>query len=412
MRRNNSAAVSPSSTMDRTSKEDGRDGLWIDPTAAAAVSPYILSYGEPSSRAIARLLYCLESLWGHLFPLPHPSPPTAHALAVDAWTRATIGMSSVFMGPALLELAMASCPENGEGDNVCIVHGFRPSSILTNLAAVSGLLGSILLPLFGACIDHTPYRRAVGAMTAVLLVVLQAVQIGIGSGWLSWWMIVVVLQLVSALLYQIHLTATLAYVPELTTITSPTSTTHRQAAYNAAFGLVLYVSTLVFLVQVLVGVAWRRTWVVLDDDNDSKNMSVDVGTARIAQVIATGTTAIGFGLAWGGLFPDRPALQQLASSSQQSLWTVGFVQTWRTLRTVRPTVLAVLGAVSAGEAASAGLVSVSTTYCKVVLDMAAGESTFLASVCIALADASCTQSDCCSWWSSRGPFLALNWERS
>ena len=43
-------------------------------------------------------------------------------------------------------------------------------------------------------------------------------------------------------------------------------------------------------------------------------------SARIAQVIATGTTAIGFGLAWGGLFPDRPALQQLASSSQRGDW--------------------------------------------------------------------------------------------
>jgi len=104
------------------------------------------------------------------------------ALAVDIFARATVMMNAILLGPALLKLAAEYCQEqknrgsnNGAGgivddddDKNCRVYGlFRPSSLLTNIASVSGICVCFVLPVFGAVVDRTPYRRQVGAYTAV-----------------------------------------------------------------------------------------------------------------------------------------------------------------------------------------------------------------------------------------------------
>jgi hypothetical protein len=115
---------------------------------------------------------------------------TIHGLALDVYARATIGMSSIFLGPALLSLANAAagCSNSDDRDATnsdtdgtttectATVYGFRPSSLLTNIAAVSGVLGCIALPYFGSIIDRTPYRRHVGYGTAIGLTLLKAVE--------------------------------------------------------------------------------------------------------------------------------------------------------------------------------------------------------------------------------------------
>jgi hypothetical protein len=275
----------------------------------------------------------------------------SRALAWDMMARSMIGMSSVYLGPALLDLA-------GDQEKVW---GTSPGALLTNLAAVSGLLGCIVLPWAGCIMDHTRYRKAVGTASAIVLVVLKGLEIGLLRP--TTWRWLLPMQVVLAVAFNIHLMAVYAYVSELSTDPSV------QAGYNSAFGIVLYLASLGLLVGVLIGSA---LWVTADDSR----------TAQMALAITTVACFVGFGRAWTTGFPERPALH--AIPPHQTIWTAGFVKLAKTVRTMwsdRATTtgpaLSVLAAVAFGEAARGALISVSTTVMKVTLQMDADESELL-----------------------------------
>jgi MFS-type transporter involved in bile tolerance (Atg22 family) len=280
------------------------------------------------------------------------APMGASGLAVDVYARATIGMSSIFLGPALLELASeaAGCEvEDTECENR--VYGFRPSSLLTNIAIVAGLLGSAFLPLFGSIVDHTNHRRAVGAYTAGGLVLVKGVEVMVGP---NTWFFVALLQVVSACLFQFHITASYAYVSDLSS--DPT----KQSEYNTSFFVIMYVSTLLFMMEVM-GFSYLIG-------------TEDVGTARISQVITSVTSAILFYFSWKYLLPDRAALSQVPEG--MSLLTCGFRKVFRTFDKIRSEYKAVkwlMFAIAFAEAGSGALITVSTTYMKNVLGMNANE---------------------------------------
>jgi hypothetical protein len=272
----------------------------------------------------------------------------SRALAWDMMARSMIGMSSVYLGPALLDLA-------GDQEKVW---GTSPGALLTNLAAVNGLLGCIVLPWAGCIMDHTRYRKAVGTASAIVLVVLKGLEIGLLRP--STWRWLLPMQVILAVAFNIHLMAVYAYVSELSTDPSV------QAGYNSAFGIVLYLASLGLLVGVLIGSA---LWVTADDSR----------TAQMALAITTVACLVGFGRAWTTGFPERPALH--AIPPHQTIWTAGFVKLAKTVRTMwsdRATTtgpaLSVLAAVAFGEAARGSLISVSTTVMKVTLQMDADES--------------------------------------
>lgn len=283
----------------------------------------------------------------------------ASGLAVDVYARATLGMSSIFLGPALLELAAAAagCPvvaqEEEEEECTNTIYGFRPSSLLTNLAAVSGILGCIALPLFGSIVDHTVYRRHVGGYTAVGLTIVKGIEVTVGP---RTWLFVASLQVVSSLLFYIHITASYAYISELS------SDSAKQASYNTSFFIIMYVSTLVFMMEVM-GLS-----TILGTG--------DVGTARVSQTVTVLTCAPCFYFAWTYLFRDRPALSQVPEG--MSLLTAGFRKLLRTLRQIRAqhrALIYLMLAIAFSEAAGGALIAVSTTYMKNVLNMNANEST-------------------------------------
>lgn len=296
-----------------------------------------------------------EALMMHpiLAALPRPlrfdkAPIEATGLAVDIFARATIIMSSLFLGSALLELASADCDP---GDAECRVYGFRPSSLLTNIAVISGVLVSLFLPLFGAIVDHTNYRRQVGAYTAVGLVVVKAIETCVGP---RTWFFVACLQVVSSILYNPHITATYAYTSELS------SDAMEQARYNTQLIVVMYISTLFFLIEVL-GVAR-----LFHTD--------DVGTARISQINTSVTCAVLFAFAWTHLFRDRPALSKVPAG--RSVVGSGIrkvkdtaVQIATHYRGLRWFMLSLIFA----DSALGALVVVSTTFLKQVLQMQATE---------------------------------------
>jgi Vacuole effluxer Atg22 like len=308
-------------------------------------------------------------------------PLEAYGLAVDDYGRATIGMSSIFLGPALLQLAAiaAGCPSsasnndnhNNEDDDIyeeCTntIYGFRPSSLLTNLAALSGVLGCIALPLIGSMVDHTPYRKQLGAWTAVALVVTKGLEFMISS---HTWEVVAALQIVSALLFYSHITASYAYISEL----SPIPTV--QASFNSTFFMILYASTLIFMIEVMVvSSIWNST---ISSYFDMAKLD-DVGTARVSQTMTVLTSAPCFAFAWTKLFRNRPAASRIPPG--MTVVSAGYRQLYRTARKLQshyPALTMLLCAISLSEAASGALIAVSTTYMKNVLRMNAKESTCL-----------------------------------
>jgi MFS family permease len=270
--------------------------------------------------------------------------------------RSMIGMSSVYLGPALLDLASGSGSgnENDENENKKKIWGTSPGALLTNLAAVSGLVGCIFLPLAGSILDHTSYRRAVGYTSAIVLWALKGMEIFLLRP--SIWLWLLPMQVILAMAFNIHLMAVYAYVAELSS--DPTI----QAGYNATFGIVLYLASLFLLVGVLIGSAVLST--------------NDTGTAQIALTMTTIACLVGFGISWGSNntgFPDRPALHPMIPP-HQNIATAGYRKLAATIKSATQPARSVLLAVAFGEAARSALISVSTTVMKVTLQMNADES--------------------------------------
>jgi UMF1 family MFS transporter len=275
------------------------------------------------------------------------APIEASGLAIDMYGRGAVLMSSLFLGPALLQLASeaAGCTDEEECD--AKIYGFRPSSLLSNISIVAGLLASLLLPIFGAIVDHTQYRRPVGAYSAAALTVVKGVETMVGK---DTWFYVALLQIVSSLLYYFHITATYAYTSELS------SDGTKQAAFNTYFFVVLYVSTLIFMVEVLT------VGGIMDVG--------DIGMARISQTITAATAAITFSVSWKYLFRDRPALSVVPPG--MNLVTCGFrkiLKTWSLIQREHSAIKWLMLSVMFAESATGALITIATTYMKEVLKM-------------------------------------------
>lgn len=282
-----------------------------------------------------------------LFRYDH-APIEATGCTIDMWARATIFMASIFLGPALLGLAsneaQSSCDaEEAECDDAR-VYGFKPSSLLTNIAIVAGLIATILLPLFGAITDHTPHRRSVGGWSAAGLIIIKIVELALSQ---KTWFVVAWLQVASSILYQLHVSTLYAYSAELTN--EPT----QQSQFQTHFFLVMYVSMVLYMLEVLI----PGTVMGLED----------VGTARWAVLVTVLTSMIFFSVAWKFLFRERPALSTIPQG--QTLWTVGFTKLYQSYGSMEPCVGIFLKGIMFSEAADSALATIATTYMSEYLQM-------------------------------------------
>jgi hypothetical protein len=267
---------------------------------------------------------------------------TIHGLAIDVYGRATIGMSSLFLGPALLSLAnvAAGCfniddttngnnnaDDNGNNNtydscsNVTI-YGFRPSSLLTNIAAISGLLGCIVLPFFGSLIDHTNYRQFIGYTTGIVLCCIKIVEfIGLTLRHIlpNIWLYIAILQVASSIMFYLHLLAAYAYISELSSIPQ------KQSYYNSSLFVIMYMSTLIFMIQVLfLSNTIQLPSTTLD------MASKDVFTALIALGITIITCVSCFYYSWKYCFPYVNAKKLVPPN--QTLYSAGFYTIYHTIQ--------------------------------------------------------------------------------
>jgi UMF1 family MFS transporter len=277
-------------------------------------------------------------------------PVEATGLALDFYARAYILMSSIFLGPALLELATEAANCESEQNCDARIYGMKPSSLLSNIAIMSGLLASFSMPIIGAVVDHTSYRLQVGKYSGYILSTVKLIEALVSS---STWYYVAWLQVLSGLFYYAHILATYAYTSELSDDTT------EQTKYNTYFFTVLYASTLIYMAKILT------LSNVFDQD--------DVGTARISQVVTGLTSGIMFIFSWT-FFRNRPPTSTIPLG--QSLWTVGFHKVWKTsgeIYRTMPALKRLMGSVLFAESAMGTIVTVATTYMSTFMDMSSSE---------------------------------------
>lgn len=149
----------------------------------------------------------------------------ATGLSIINFGKGAVTMSTIFLGPALLYLAndaaQANCTTNKQdvdlqcNENELRVYGMKPSSLLTVIGIVSGLLSTIFLPLFGAVVDHTAYRKEIGQYSIAVVTIVKGIEIFVGE---STWFAFSVLQVVNFILYNAHSCAIYAYTAEVSGI--------------------------------------------------------------------------------------------------------------------------------------------------------------------------------------------------
>ena len=164
---------------------------------------------------------------------PRMSRPRSRQITV---ARGGIISSNVFLSTAFIRLASESAgcafdDDGGGGAGECDgeVYGFRPSSLITLIAVVSGILSAFLMPVIGAIVDYTPHRRMVGIFSALFITTVQGVQI-----WLTemTWFPMAVLQAINGFMYMVSILTIFAYLPDIGRAVGPEKMTRFSALFT------------------------------------------------------------------------------------------------------------------------------------------------------------------------------------
>lgn len=335
-------------------------------------TPYSWIMDEPSSEGYSSMNENSEDFHDHVLPQHQvPScfrcfpklcgfkngPIEATGLSMINFAKGAVTMSTIFLGPALLALAndaaQANCIQHNEdvelqcNENEQRVYGMKPSSLLTVIGVVSGLLSTIFLPLFGAVVDHTTYRKEIGQYSIAIVTIVKGIEIFVGP---STWFAFSVLQVVNFVLYNAHSCAIYAFTAELSTLPN------EQVVYNSKFQEVNYICMLLFLIVVMIISALVGT--------------DDVGTARISQSLVFVICTFTFGVAWKYFMTSRPALSNVPDDS--TLLKTGFQKLFTTFARIMRKWYALryfLLSIMLSEAATAAFSTIGTTFMTEALGM-------------------------------------------
>lgn len=244
--------------------------------------------------------------------------PEACGWAMDSAGRGPLNQVGGYIGSAILRLALydAGCIAPGPCDAKVLGGSIKPSSLLTLTSALVGFVAAILMPIVGAVVDHTTYRRTVGAVSGFFAVLFTGLQITIQQD-PNVWLFILILDALQTFALLVHTTAVFAYLPDLSLKQDITS--HYASRFNAR----QYVAQFVFVgAVILLG--------QLRDSNRSLNSTVK--TAREGASLAFGFGFVFIGYAWLFLFRSRPALSNVPDD--QTLLNTGFKQVMKSSRKI------------------------------------------------------------------------------
>ena len=231
------------------------------------------------------------------------------AFFYDVLFRGPLFISVLFLSTVFLKFANkeAGCTEAGhdiaagqieeEADDANIdctgkvAFGIRPSSVLTTLNAVAGLILAILLPIFGAIIDHTSYRKQCVMYCGALFWLCNVLQIFTNAA--TWSLMVLVQGIFSSSAYTIHQTALFAYATEILD-----DLDKELGLMNAA----VRVWELVTMLGFMIGVTILSALLGLGDDV--------VGKSAVSQTVASLVAVYPFIVVARNL-GDRPCLNEV-----------------------------------------------------------------------------------------------------
>jgi len=215
-------------------------------------------------------------------------------------------MSNIFLATSLIFLAEMEVDCVGADVQCDKIYGFLPSSLISNIATITGLLSAFLLPFIGALVDYTDHRHLLGVVASVTLVAIQSIQIYTVE---STWFPMAILQAINGFIYQVVTLVAYAYLPEIAAVVEE----KKYRWYSSLYYIVMFGHEVLFI-AVVVGIS-----VALDFG--------EVLTAQLGQGVCSFVTAFYFTISWY-YFTKRKAKAQLPKGS--SLAKAGFVQVFRT----------------------------------------------------------------------------------
>jgi UMF1 family MFS transporter len=252
----------------------------------------------------------------------HTSDPTSGVMlpevagqAMDAAARGPLNQTGGYVGSAIVRLAArdAGCLV-GPGRCNKTVYGIQPSSLLTVTSAIAGVCAALLMPVFGAIIDHTQHRRLVGVISGALAVIAVGAQLSISQ---STWFFVLWMDAIGGFSLLVHSANTFAYLPDLT----------------LDYAVLSHYTSRINMRQFSVQFVYLSIVIIIGQFRDlDRSVASSVQTAKDAAGLAFGIGAICIGYAWMFLFRQRPALSKVPEDS--TLLRTGFGQVFKTSKKI------------------------------------------------------------------------------
>lgn len=248
-------------------------------------------------------------------PTTQQKLPEACGWAMDSIGRGPLNQMGGYIGNAVLLLATrdVGCKSPLNCSNT-VLFGLKPSSLLTLVSSVVGVIAALVMPVIGAVVDHTTHRWMMGAASGFLMVACAGAQIGISQ---DTWVMALVFDALQTFVTLVHTAAVFAYLPDLSLQQDEIS--HYTSKFNFLqfAGQFVYVSLLILAGEVR---------------NAETLFASTIQTAQDSAGIAFGFGALFIGYSWTFLFDHRPALSKVPEGS--NLLTTGFVQVGRTAKIV------------------------------------------------------------------------------
>lgn len=267
--------------------------------------------------------------------------------------------TSIYLFSAIIELAneAANCPKRTSNNEFpeCEnrVYGIKPSSLLSVYLVVLGLTSSIFMPLVGALVDSTGYRRAIGRITIAISCIALALRFLISS---ETWFFISLLQFFIDFISAVNRLMYYAYISELT------KDSFLLAKYNASISICFNLSVLLFLV-VMTGAA--RVLGISDDS---------VKTAQVAMILVFVLYTIFNGYSWAHLFgPRQKKIYEANLKSSLSKSTHRLLNTVKVVLRGRSDLKWILLSRSFANAAALATLAATLTYTKNDLGFSSSE---------------------------------------
>ena len=229
---------------------------------------------------------------------------------MDGAARGPINQTGSFIGSVMLSMAAIEAGKcealTGDALLVCAkagqnmpIYGIKASSLLTVATLIVCIFAGITMPFVGAIVDHTNYRKTLGAGSAFIIVVSVGLQTMISQ---KLWFPCFLLEVIGGYFLIMHQVCILAYLPDLT---------HDIVAmghYAAILTASQYIVQGVFTSAVIVIGIFKSNLV----------------SAKFAAGIACALGTVLMGYAWTYLFRSRPKLRDVPEGNH--LLTTGFSQ--------------------------------------------------------------------------------------